>query len=104
MPLKRGRSRAVIAANIRTEIAHGKPRKQAVAISLRKAGVPKAARGIVAGMTRMAAEKKYPSGRVGNYRAPVDTVGMSDEEKATFGFPPPKPPKKKPPPPKPKKH
>lgn len=39
MPLKRGKSRKVIAANIRTEIrAGGKPRKQAIAIALRKAG------------------------------------------------------------------
>ena len=41
MPLKSGSSKKVISANIRTEIKHGKPQKQAVAISLRKAGVPK---------------------------------------------------------------
>jgi len=41
MPLKKGKSRAAISANIRTEIAHGRPRKQAVAIALRTAGVPK---------------------------------------------------------------
>lgn len=39
MPLKRGKSRRVISANIRTEIRAGKPPKQAVAIALRKAGV-----------------------------------------------------------------
>lgn len=38
MPLKSGRSRKVIQQNIRTEIAHGKPQKQAVAIAYRKAG------------------------------------------------------------------
>ena len=39
MPLKKGKGRKVISANIRTEIAHGKPQKQAVAIALRQAGV-----------------------------------------------------------------
>ena len=41
MPLKKGKSRATIASNIRTEIAHGKPQKQAVAIALHTAGVAK---------------------------------------------------------------
>jgi len=41
MPLKKGRSKAVIRANIKTEMAHGKKQSQAVAIALRKAGVPK---------------------------------------------------------------
>ena len=41
MPLKRGRSRKVIASNIKTEMAAGKPQKQAVAIAMRKAGKAK---------------------------------------------------------------
>jgi hypothetical protein len=44
MPLKSGRSKATIQQNIKTELAHGKPRAQAVAIALRKAGAPKKGR------------------------------------------------------------
>ena len=38
MPLKRGKSQAVISANIRKEIKAGKPPKQAAAIAYAKAG------------------------------------------------------------------
>jgi hypothetical protein len=37
MPLKKGSSRSVVSSNIRTEIAAGKPQKQAVAIALNTA-------------------------------------------------------------------
>jgi len=33
MPLKRGKSKAAFSANIRTEMAAGRPQKQAVAIA-----------------------------------------------------------------------
>ncbi len=47
MPLLKGSSRRAISANIETEMAHGKPQKQAVAIALdvarrRKRGKAKA--------------------------------------------------------------
>lgn len=46
MPLKSGKSKETISANIKTEIAAGKPQKQAVAIALSKAGAPKRRGGI----------------------------------------------------------
>jgi len=38
MPLKKGSSSKVIGLNIKTEMSHGKPKAQAIAISLSKAG------------------------------------------------------------------
>jgi len=54
MPLKKGKSKKVISANIETEMAHGKPQKQAVAIAMSMAGKSKSK-----GMSVKSARKKY---------------------------------------------
>jgi hypothetical protein len=41
MPLKKGSSKKAVSANIKTEIAAGKSRKQAIAIAMSKAGKSK---------------------------------------------------------------
>lgn len=41
MPLEQGRSKEAISHNIATEMHHGKPQNQAIAIAMRTAGVPK---------------------------------------------------------------
>jgi hypothetical protein len=38
MPLKSGSSKEAISQNIKTEMEHGKPQKQAIAIAMSKAG------------------------------------------------------------------
>jgi hypothetical protein len=40
MPLKKGAGRTAVSSNIKTEMAHGKPQKQAVAIALSTARKP----------------------------------------------------------------
>lgn len=44
MPLEQGSSRETISKNIATEMQHGKPQKQAIAIAMREADVPKPAK------------------------------------------------------------
>jgi hypothetical protein len=43
MPLKSGKGKAVIAANIKTEMKAGRPQSQAIAIALKSAGKSKPA-------------------------------------------------------------
>ena len=45
MPLVKGKSRKAISANIETELAAGKPRKQSIAIALSVAGMSKKSSG-----------------------------------------------------------
>ena len=41
MPLLKSKSKKAISQNIKTEMAHGKPQKQAVAIAMNLAGMQK---------------------------------------------------------------
>lgn len=41
MPLMPGKSKKAISSNIKTEMKAGRPQKQAIAIAMSKAGVPK---------------------------------------------------------------
>ena len=41
MALKKGKAKKVVSENIKTEMKHGKPQKQAIAIAMRKAGKSK---------------------------------------------------------------
>lgn len=60
MPLKSGKSQKVISQNIRTEMAAGKPKDQAVAIALSKAGVQRKQNGgVIKGFSPIARPQRF---------------------------------------------
>lgn len=72
MPLARGSSRAAVSANIKTEMAAGKPQKQAVAIALSTAGKS----------NKSGAKKPAPAKQGGAAKAKTQPVRASGKPKA----------------------
>ena len=70
MPLEKGKSKSAFEHNIRTEIKHGKPQKQAVAIAYSEAGEGKKAR------TRALDKKRMKSERQGEYSSERHIANM----------------------------
>lgn len=60
MPLSRGKSRAAFSQNVKTEIAAGKPQKQAVAIAYSQQGEKRKKRGKKLPTMEAHADKLHP--------------------------------------------
>ena len=73
MPLLKGSSKEIISENIRREMHAGKPQKQAVAIAMRAAGIPRKKRG--------KKRKKRKTGRVLRRRKDLIHGGLADRNK-----------------------
>jgi uncharacterized protein YoaH (UPF0181 family) len=69
MPLKRGRSRAVVSGNIRELMHHGHSQGQSIAIAMRTAGISKKGKKVAHKKRKKRKTKKASSSTVRAYKA-----------------------------------
>ena len=83
MPLKEGSSKSTVSENIRTEMHHGKPQKQAIAIAMNKAGESKDLCGC--GMDLSMYPPAHPAGLEKPMAEKDESPGMARIRKAATG-------------------